>query len=352
MGDRIAVMRAGVLSSSAPPASATTRPTNLFVAEFVGSPPMNLFAGHRRVDGGTPVRVGETRARARRLASPSRELRRPGGIAVGIRPEDVREASGWDGARCAAASSSSRHSAQNSWSTSRSPQPRSSGRISSTPRAQPPGPSLGVEGLEQVGDAPWPLRPASPPHAGRSGRGGDRPAVCSISSTSRRERDPGGRCSRPSPESRASRAARRRGSACRRRPCSRGRRGRGRADRGVGLNSATGRGIAAPGFVDLQVNGFAGVDFFSADAEGYASRARRCSRAGVTAYQPTFITSPEEELAAALREVPRNGAAPRILGAHLEGPFISPAAARHASRRVPARSRRRLCSSGCSPPGR
>ena len=36
----------------------------------------------------------------------------------------------------------------------------------------------------------------------------------------------------------------------------------------VGLSSANGNGIAAPGFVDLQVNGFAGVDFFSADADG------------------------------------------------------------------------------------
>ncbi|MDX6544052.1 MAG: N-acetylglucosamine-6-phosphate deacetylase, partial [Gaiellaceae bacterium] len=32
----------------------------------------------------------------------------------------------------------------------------------------------------------------------------------------------------------------------------------------VGLNGRPGKGIAAPGFVDLQVNGFAGVDFFSA----------------------------------------------------------------------------------------
>jgi N-acetylglucosamine-6-phosphate deacetylase len=92
----------------------------------------------------------------------------------------------------------------------------------------------------------------------------------------------------------------------------------------VGLNSAPGSGIAAPGFVDLQVNGFAGVDFFAADADGYRRAGEALLRCGVTAYQPTFITSPEEELTAALREVPRNGAAPRILGAHLEGPFIAP----------------------------
>jgi N-acetylglucosamine-6-phosphate deacetylase len=45
----------------------------------------------------------------------------------------------------------------------------------------------------------------------------------------------------------------------------------------------------------------------------------------VTAYQPTFITSPEAELEAALRELPvLDGNAPRVLGAHLEGPFIAP----------------------------
>jgi N-acetylglucosamine-6-phosphate deacetylase len=92
----------------------------------------------------------------------------------------------------------------------------------------------------------------------------------------------------------------------------------------VALNSSSGKGIAAPGFIDLQVNGFAGVDFFSADADGYRRAGAALLECGVTAYQPTFITSPENELTAALHEVPRNGAAPRILGAHLEGPFIAP----------------------------
>jgi N-acetylglucosamine-6-phosphate deacetylase len=93
---------------------------------------------------------------------------------------------------------------------------------------------------------------------------------------------------------------------------------------GVGLSSSNGRGIASPGFIDLQVNGFAGVDFFSADASGYRRAGEALLAAGVTSYQPTFITSPEEDLTAALREIPRNGTGPRILGAHLEGPFIAP----------------------------
>jgi len=91
----------------------------------------------------------------------------------------------------------------------------------------------------------------------------------------------------------------------------------------VGLNSANGKGIASPGFIDLQVNGFAGVDFFSADTEGYRRAGEALLERGVTAYQPTFITSPEDELVCALGEVPLNGAAPQILGAHLEGPFIA-----------------------------
>ncbi len=92
----------------------------------------------------------------------------------------------------------------------------------------------------------------------------------------------------------------------------------------VGLSSANGTGIATPGFVDLQVNGFAGVDFFSADSEGYRKAGEALLEGGVTAYQPTFITSPEDELTAALHEVTQNGSAPHIIGAHLEGPFIAP----------------------------
>jgi N-acetylglucosamine-6-phosphate deacetylase len=93
----------------------------------------------------------------------------------------------------------------------------------------------------------------------------------------------------------------------------------------VGLNGRPGTGIAAPGFVDLQVNGFSGVNFFSADTDAYRRAGEALLRTGVTAYQPTFITSSEQELEEALREVPRDGArAPHVLGAHLEGPFIAP----------------------------
>ncbi|MGZ8695071.1 MAG: N-acetylglucosamine-6-phosphate deacetylase [Gaiellaceae bacterium] len=92
----------------------------------------------------------------------------------------------------------------------------------------------------------------------------------------------------------------------------------------VGLASAGAAGIAAPGFVDLQVNGFAGVDFASADAPAYRRAGERLLATGVTAFQPTFITATEDKLVAALGEVPAEPVGPRILGVHLEGPFISP----------------------------
>jgi N-acetylglucosamine-6-phosphate deacetylase len=92
----------------------------------------------------------------------------------------------------------------------------------------------------------------------------------------------------------------------------------------VGLNGRPGHGVAAPGFVDLQVNGFAGVDFYSADTDGYRRAGQALLATGVTAFQPTLITSPEADLTAALQEVPPNGAAPHVLGAHLEGPFLAP----------------------------
>ena len=89
--------------------------------------------------------------------------------------------------------------------------------------------------------------------------------------------------------------------------------------------AANGRGIASPGFVDLQVNGFGGVDFLDSDGDGYRRAGEALLETGVTAYLPTFITSPEEQLLAAVDEVPAHTAAGRASSAiHLEGPFLAP----------------------------
>jgi len=80
-----------------------------------------------------------------------------------------------------------------------------------------------------------------------------------------------------------------------------------------------------PGCVAVQVNGFAGVDFVSADADGYARAGEALAQTGVTAFLPTFISSPHDLTRAALETVAalpeRPG--PRVLGVHLEGPFLS-----------------------------
>jgi N-acetylglucosamine-6-phosphate deacetylase len=99
----------------------------------------------------------------------------------------------------------------------------------------------------------------------------------------------------------------------------------------VGL-AGGGSGIAAPGFVDLQVNGYAGVDVASASIEDLESMSVALARDGVLAYQPTLISGDPEVTAAAVACVtdvasrrrlsgPSLGAF--ILGAHLEGPFLS-----------------------------
>lgn len=87
--------------------------------------------------------------------------------------------------------------------------------------------------------------------------------------------------------------------------------------------SGSGTGLAVPGFVDLQVNGFGGVDLAGADAAGYAAAGAALLETGTTAYQPTFTSAPEADMVAAVAAMPTGVAGPRIIGAHLEGPFLS-----------------------------
>jgi N-acetylglucosamine-6-phosphate deacetylase len=92
----------------------------------------------------------------------------------------------------------------------------------------------------------------------------------------------------------------------------------------VGLSGASNQLIAIPGLVDIQNNGFGGVDFLCASTEEYRDAGEALLRTGVTAYQPTFITAPELATVDALRSLPSDGTGPRLIGAHLEGPFLSP----------------------------
>jgi N-acetylglucosamine-6-phosphate deacetylase len=86
-------------------------------------------------------------------------------------------------------------------------------------------------------------------------------------------------------------------------------------------------GILVPGFVDLQVNGYFGVELMAAQRDGWAEVVRRLPETGTTAFVPTFITAPLDRLVAAFRGAAAfqlglpTGA--RVLGIHLEGPFIA-----------------------------
>ncbi|HEU5418459.1 MAG TPA: N-acetylglucosamine-6-phosphate deacetylase [Streptosporangiaceae bacterium] len=88
-------------------------------------------------------------------------------------------------------------------------------------------------------------------------------------------------------------------------------------------------GVLAPGFVDLQVNGFYGEEFMAASPEGWARVIGRLPETGTTAFVPTFITAPVDQLVAAFSAAasfwPGLPAGARVLGIHLEGPFIAPA---------------------------
>jgi N-acetylglucosamine-6-phosphate deacetylase len=87
-------------------------------------------------------------------------------------------------------------------------------------------------------------------------------------------------------------------------------------------------GVLVPGFVDLQVNGYFGAELEAVRAAEWRMVAARLPETGTTAFMPTFITAPIPRLVSALRQAARltreQGPGARVLGVHLEGPFISP----------------------------
>jgi N-acetylglucosamine-6-phosphate deacetylase len=88
---------------------------------------------------------------------------------------------------------------------------------------------------------------------------------------------------------------------------------------------------AAPGLVDLQINGYGGLDFNQIPiADGVVSDViRKLWQEGVTSSYPTIITNSEDQILEAMKHIARIcGSDPiadrGIAGIHLEGPFISP----------------------------
>lgn len=85
------------------------------------------------------------------------------------------------------------------------------------------------------------------------------------------------------------------------------------------------RTVSCQGFLDLQVNGFAGIDFndpaTTADRVSEAAAAMRAT--GVTQFLATLISAPLDRFSACARTLAR-ASEPALIGLHMEGPYISP----------------------------
>ena len=88
----------------------------------------------------------------------------------------------------------------------------------------------------------------------------------------------------------------------------------------------------APGLIDTHIHGYMGDDASDGDPEGLRRMAERLVKNGVTAFLPTTMTVPREQLETAFRQIRRMAAESRgpdwtgaeIAGCHAEGPFINP----------------------------
>jgi multiple sugar transport system ATP-binding protein len=96
LADRIVVMRAGVVQQIGTPDDIYEKPRNMFVASFLGNPPMNFISGQLRRSGGD---VWFERAGLKLRLLPDMAARLPDGVdevVLGLRPEDVLEEAGTD----------------------------------------------------------------------------------------------------------------------------------------------------------------------------------------------------------------------------------------------------------------
>jgi multiple sugar transport system ATP-binding protein len=90
MGDRVAVMKLGILQQVDTPLNLYDKPANLFVAGFIGSPQMNLIEG--RAENGE-AKIGEYTV----PVDPAASKKMQGNITVGVRPEAWRLVSAEEG---------------------------------------------------------------------------------------------------------------------------------------------------------------------------------------------------------------------------------------------------------------
>ncbi|HUX39769.1 MAG TPA: hypothetical protein VMV83_01280 [Rectinemataceae bacterium] len=100
------------------------------------------------------------------------------------------------------------------------------------------------------------------------------------------------------------------------------------------MTEGQGEVLELPGLVDLQVNGWGGIDFNAPglDAAGVERACELLVALGVTAFLPTLVTAPIEDMLRSIRVLREAGeagdscglSAAMVAGIHVEGPFISP----------------------------
>ncbi|MGH9052353.1 MAG: N-acetylglucosamine-6-phosphate deacetylase [Acidimicrobiia bacterium] len=91
-----------------------------------------------------------------------------------------------------------------------------------------------------------------------------------------------------------------------------------------GAETVEAPGLLVPGFIDLQVNGGAGVDFSDPATRDWGPLTARLLSTGTTAFLPTLVSAPVERMGLSLVRLGNAKIdAPRVLGAHLEGPVLS-----------------------------
>jgi multiple sugar transport system ATP-binding protein len=96
LADRIVVMRGGVVQQIGSPDAIYERPANMFVASFLGNPPINFLEGRleRLSDGALVFRRGDTQLLLPSATAQKLSTHAGGEVVVGIRAEDIAEDGG------------------------------------------------------------------------------------------------------------------------------------------------------------------------------------------------------------------------------------------------------------------
>ncbi len=92
MGDRIVVLKDGVIQQAADPVTLYDEPANRFVAGFIGTPPMNFFDGELTGDGAFDG--GSFRVRINEKHATGLQGRAGKAVTLGVRPEDIAASAG------------------------------------------------------------------------------------------------------------------------------------------------------------------------------------------------------------------------------------------------------------------